>query len=135
MNTYIIFPTAGIMPNCFSMLILGMGDDKSRLVYSTEQAVPKEKKDKNINAPSAPVLSGRLLVKIDRKGRGGESVTLIEGLQTSEKEKEQLLKKLKARLGTGGAIKDSCLELQGEHCAVVMQVLEGMGLKPKRSGG
>ena len=112
-----------------------MSDDKSRLVYSTEQEVPKEKKDKNINAPSASVLSGRLLVRIDRKGRGGKSVTLIEGLQMSGKEKEQLLKQLKARLGTGGAIKDNCLELQGEHCGAVMQSLEAMGLKPKRSGG
>jgi translation initiation factor 1 len=109
-----------------------MGDDRSRLVYSTEQDVPKAKKDNNSTAP-AP--SNRLLVRLDRKGRGGKSVTLIEGLPMPVKEMEQLLKQLKTRLGAGGAMKDGCLELQGEHCEAVMAILQGMGLKPKRSGG
>ena len=109
-----------------------MADDRSRLVYSTERDLPKEKKDNKRAAP-APAPSGGLLVRLDRKGRGGKSVTLIEGLPMQEK--ERLLKQLKTRLGTGGTMKDGCLELQGEHCEAVMTILQGMGLKPKRSGG
>jgi translation initiation factor 1 len=112
-----------------------MSDDRSRLVYSTEQDVPKTKKDTNIAAPAGPASANRLVIRLDRKGRGGKSVTLIEGLPMPMKETELLLKQLKARLGAGGAMKDSCLELQGEHCEAVMTILQGMGLKPKRSGG
>ena len=111
-----------------------MGDDRSRLVYSTEQDVPKTKKDKNIIAP-APASADKLRVRLDRKGRGGKSVTLIEGLPMPMKEKEQLLKQLKTRLGAGGAMKDTAVELQGEHCEAVMTILQSMGLKPKRAGG
>jgi translation initiation factor 1 len=111
-----------------------MSNDRSRLVYSTEQDVPKTKKDDKIAAP-APASAGKLLVRLDRKGRGGKTVTLIEGLPMQMKEKEQLLKQLKTRLGAGGVMKDNSLELQGEHCEAVMAILEGMGLKPKRSGG
>jgi translation initiation factor 1 len=112
-----------------------MRDDRSRLVYSTEQDVPKTAKDKNITVPAIPASANKLLVRLDRKGRGGKSVTLIEGLPISMQDRERLLKQLKTRLGAGGAMKDTCLELQGEHCDAVMTILEGMGLKPKRSGG
>ena len=112
-----------------------MSDDRSRLVYSTEQEVPKTKKDDKIAAPAAPALADKPLVRLDRKGRGGKSVTLIEGLPMQMKDKELLLKQLKARLGAGGAMKDNSLELQGEHCEAVMAILQGMGLKPKRAGG
>jgi translation initiation factor 1 len=111
-----------------------MGDDRSRLVYSTEQDVPKTKKDKDLAAP-ASASADKLLVRLDRKGRGGKSVTLIEGLPMPVKERERLLKQLKTRLGAGGAMKDDCVELQGEHCETVMAILQGMGLKPKRAGG
>jgi translation initiation factor 1 len=112
-----------------------MIDDRSRLVYSTEQDVQKTKKDKNIIAHAGPVSADKLLVRLDRKGRDGKSVTLIEGLPMPAKDKERLLKQLKTRLGAGGAMKDNSLELQGEHCEAVMAILQGMGLKPKRAGG
>ena len=112
-----------------------MSDDRSRLVYSTEQDVPKPKKDQKIIAPAGPASANKLLVSLDRKGRGGKSVTLIEGLPMPMQDKEQLMKQLKTRLGAGGAMKDACVELQGEHCEAVMAILKGMGLKPKRAGG
>ena len=52
-----------------------------------------------------------------------------------QKELKSLLKQLKAGLGTGGAVKDAAIEIQGEHCGAVMAALEKMGYRPKRSGG
>jgi translation initiation factor 1 len=74
-------------------------------------------------------------VRLDRKGRGGKSVTVIEGLQLSGEDSEKLLKQLKAKLGTGGTVKNATLEIQGDHCGAVMAELSGIGFLPKRSGG
>jgi translation initiation factor 1 len=112
-----------------------MHDDRARLVYSTEHSIPKPDAGNAVETRAALSATQRLLVRLDRKGRGGKSVTLIEELSLPMKEKEVLLKHLKTKLGTGGAIKDACLELQGDHRDAVMTILEGMGLKPKRSGG
>jgi translation initiation factor 1 len=42
---------------------------------------------------------------------------------------------LKARLGTGGALKNDLIEIQGDHRDVIIETLQGMGYKPKRAGG
>jgi translation initiation factor 1 len=52
-----------------------------------------------------------------------------------QREMGALLKQFKDRLGTGGTVKDIALEIQGDHRDAVMEVLEKMGYRPKRSGG
>jgi translation initiation factor 1 len=113
-----------------------MSDEKSRLVYSTDKPGPRRDKPEekypqrtNIRSPKG------IYVRLDRKGRGGKSVTLIEGLPLPEKNGESFLKKLKTRLGTGGAMKNDVLEIQGDHCNAVLALLQDMGYKPKRAGG
>lgn len=113
-----------------------MPEEKSKLVYSTDQAVPrKEKHVKKALRASACPAEQKVIVRLDRKGRGGKSVTVIEGLQMPENEQETLLKQLKARLGTGGALKNATLEIQGDHRDILMATLEKMGYRPKLSGG
>ncbi len=110
--------------------------DNSKLVYSTDHPVPKKEKPAgNDFRPAAVSPKSGLKVRLDRKGRGGKSVTVIEGLQLSDKEKEGLLKDLKSKLGTGGTVKDGSLEIQGDHCNAVMAELANMSFRPKRSGG
>jgi translation initiation factor 1 len=113
-----------------------MSDQNSRLVYSTGSAVPRKEKpaDRNLPAVTGATKSGTI-VRLDRKRRGGKSVTVIEGLRMSVTESEKLLKQLKARLGTGGTVKDGALEIQGDHCDTVITELTKMGWGPKRSGG
>lgn len=113
-----------------------MPEEKSKLVYSTDSPVPrKEKSVKNNLRPTLNPSQQRVLVKLDRKGRGGKSVTLIEGLNIPADNREKLLKKLKSGLGTGGTVKDSNIEIQGDHCYAIITTLTEMGYKPKRSGG
>ena len=113
-----------------------MPEEKSKLVYSTDQAVPRKEKhvEKALRASVRPA-EQKVIVRLDRKSRGGKSVTVIEGLQMPGKEREVLLKQLKVKLGTGGTVKDTTLEIQGDHCDILMATLEKMGYRPKRSGG
>jgi len=113
-----------------------MAEEKSKLVYSTEKAVPRKEKpaEKAQNEEVRPVLQ-KVTVRLDRKARGGKSVTVIEGLSMAQKDMDALLKQLKAGLGTGGTVKDGALEIQGDHRDALMASLEKMGYRPKRSGG
>ncbi len=113
-----------------------MPKDNSKLVYSTDKMVIGKQKStgRDFPATSGPSKS-RTIVRLDRKGRGGKSVTVIEGLQLSAKESEKLLKQLKTNLGTGGTVKNGSLEIQGDHCDAVMAELTQIGYRPKRSGG
>jgi translation initiation factor 1 len=113
-----------------------MPKDNSRLVYSTDKTAIGMQKPagRDLPATSGASKSGTI-VRLDRKGRSGKSVTVIEGLQLSAQESEKLLKQFKAKLGTGGTVKDGSLEIQGDHCDAVITELARIGYKPKRSGG
>ncbi len=113
-----------------------MPESNSKLVYSTGRAVPRKEKPADRDFPTvAGPAKARTSVRLDRKSRGGKSVTIIEGLSISTKDSEKLLKQLKAKLGAGGTVKNGSLEIQGDHCDTVMAELTRIGYKPKRSGG
>jgi len=112
-----------------------MTNPNSRLVYSTEEIIPRKgtPAERRAPAPGDPAKC-KVTVRLDRKGRGGKSVTVLEGLQLSEEDSEKLLKKLKTRFGTGGAVKNGALEIQGDHCDGIMTELGKRGYRPKRVG-
>jgi translation initiation factor 1 len=113
-----------------------MPEEKARLVYSTDKVFPrKEKPAGKASQTKSPLSQQKIYVRLDRKRRGGKSVTLIAGIQMPGKDREALLKQLKAKLGTGGALKNDVLEIQGDQCDVIIAMLQGMGYKPKRAGG
>jgi translation initiation factor 1 len=120
-----------------------MSDEKSKLVYSTDKPVSrKEGLEKDSVRPTtaqysakSSVRRGGVIVRLERKHRGGKSVTVIEGLPMSEKDKEKLLKQLKTALGTGGTLRDTSLEIQGDRRDAIILTLTNMGYSPKRSGG
>ena len=113
-----------------------MTNEKAKLVYSTDQAVPRQEKpdEKALTAGVRPAQQ-RVRVRLDRKSRGGKSVTVLEGLVLPQGEMEAFLRQLKAKLGTGGTIRDTIFEIQGDHRDALIKVLEKMGYRPKRSGG
>jgi len=84
---------------------------------------------------SAALGDGNVRVRRETKGRGGKTVTTISGLAMNVDAAEALLKDLKRICGTGGAVKDGVLELQGDRVDVVMQELSKRGIKAKRAGG
>jgi translation initiation factor 1 len=112
-----------------------MADPNTRVVYSTEKVIPR--KERSAHKPAEPVdpATCRTIVRLDRKGRGGKSVTVIEGLQLPAEDSEKLLKRFKARFGAGGAVKNNALEIQGDHCDEIVAELIAIGYGTKRSGG
>ena len=113
-----------------------MPDEKSKLVYSTDRVIQLKKKPvENALQASVRPMQQKVTVRLERKGRGGKSVTIIDGLQMRQKEREALLKQLKTKLGTGGTVKDASLESQGDHRDALMAELGKMGYTAKRSGG
>ncbi len=111
--------------------------DKSKLVYSTDKPISRKDKPDERISHHAGVSSGqqRVTVRLDRKGRGGKTVTIIDGLQLPQKQLDGLLRQMKSKLGTGGTVKDKFVEIQGDHRDTVMSELQSLGYAPKRAGG
>ncbi len=112
-----------------------MTDGRSRLVYSTDQVVPRKGRVPEERPDTGrPAATKKVMVRLERKGRAGKSVTVVEGLPLSRKEQGALLREMKARLGAGGTLTERSIEIQGDHRDALVAMLEGMGYRPKRSG-
>ena len=86
---------------------------------------------------SAHAAPGDGIVRISRetKGRGGKAVTVVRGLATNAVTLEAMAKQLKAVCGSGGTVKDGAVEVQGDHCDKIAELLIAQGHKVKRAGG
>ena len=70
-----------------------------------------------------------LKVKLETKHRGGKAVTLVEGFTGTPADIEILGKKLKTFCGTGGAVKDGEIIIQGDNRDKIVQWLLKNGYK------
>jgi translation initiation factor 1 len=86
-------------------------------------------------ARAAPIGDGVVRVSRQTKGRGGKSVTLVKGLALDPVALALLGKQLRTACGSGGTVKDGVIEVQGDHCELVMEALKKHGHDAKRSGG
>ena len=100
--------------------------DRLGMVYSTnpdfnydtddveeEDTLPKEKQS--------------LRISIDKKNRGGKTVTLITGFTGKEDDLVALGKLLKVKCGVGGSAKDGEIIIQGDVRQKVAGILEKEG--------
>ena len=76
----------------------------------------------------------RLLLRLDKKGRGGKAVTVLSELPPHPGYWTRLLRDLKAHCGAGGASKDATLEIQGDQRDKVQAYLERLGFTVRRGG-
>lgn len=84
---------------------------------------------------SAPVGDGIVRVRRETKGRGGKTVTSISGIMLPEAELKDLAKRMKARCGCGGALKEGVIEIQGDQVTLLCAWLSEQGFQVKRAGG
>lgn len=63
----------------------------------------------------AKVGPARALVRLERKGRRGKEVTVVEKLNLTPGELATWAKELKQALGSGGAVEDEAIVIQGDQ--------------------
>ncbi len=104
-------------------------------VWSSEQG--DLRKQGNNPVPATSLLPQQQIVYLRResKGRGGKAVTLVKNLTLSPADMKSLAKKLKAACGSGGTVKGSTIEIQGEHREKIAAALQKLGYNVKIAGG
>lgn len=112
----------------------------ARLVYSTETAgkcpvcgwPQRDCKCSTRRAADAPIPS-RIVAKVrlERKGRGGKTVTVVYGLPENAEFLKELSQELKRACGTGGTVVEGGVELQGDLRLRVRDVLAQRGYAVK----
>lgn len=86
------------------------------------------------NRPSVPK-DGVVRIFRDSKGRKGKTATVITGIPLNEAGLKDLLSELKRKVGSGGAVKDGAIEIQGDHREVLLEELKKRGWTVKLAGG
>ena len=110
------------------------------LVYSTDSGRHCPDCGKPVDAcvckqTVIPQGDGIARVRRESKGRGGKTVTTISGVPLEAEALKDLAAALKRRCGTGGALKDGVIEIQGDHVELLLAELNKQGFKAKKSGG
>lgn len=110
-----------------------MSDWKERLgvVYSTNPDFKYETSHED-EVATLPPASQRLIVRIDRRNRGGKQVTLVEGFVGTQEDLAALGRTLKVKCGVGGAAKDGEITIQGDLRDKVVSILTSLGYNAKR---
>ena len=111
-----------------------INDDNTSLVYSSDSGRVPERAARNDGAtrPPAPRADGVVRVSRTSSGRRGKTVTLISGLPAGDL--AAVAQELKRVCGSGGAVKDGVVEIQGDQRARVIAHLEGH-YRVKAAGG
>jgi translation initiation factor 1 len=111
---------------------------KGGLVYSTEvgRTCPECRQAQaacvcKARAKAAPAGDGVVRVSRQSKGRGGKTVTLVKGLALDGVELALLGKQLRTACGAGGTVKDGVIEVQGDHCELLIATLGKLGHRAK----
>jgi translation initiation factor 1 len=94
-------------------------------------------RDPRSAGPSGPASHNgpaRAVVRLERAGRGGKAVTVVEHLDLRGADLERWLKSLKSQLGCGGVIEGDAIVLQGDHRDRLPKLLADRGVKKVTRG-
>jgi translation initiation factor 1 len=100
------------------------------LVFSTNRDIELPKND-NYNQESLPPEKQLLRVMIDKRNRGGKTVTIVTGFVGSEDDLNDLCKTLKTKCGVGGSAKDGEIIIQGDLKEKVINILKTLAYRVK----
>ncbi|MDB5121125.1 MAG: hypothetical protein JWN56_2343 [Sphingobacteriales bacterium] len=104
------------------------------VVFSTDPNFQFEVESNEIVNTLAPQQQN-LRVQLDKKQRGGKSVTIITGFIGELSDLEVLGRKIKQKCGVGGAVKDKMILIQGDFRDKILNLLIEDGYKAKKAGG
>lgn len=100
--------------------------DRLNIVYSTNPDF-NYTTEENEEAETLPKSQQRLRVSVEKKGRGGKTVTLIRGFVGTKEDLKELGRLLKAKCGVGGSVKDGEVLVQGEFKQRITELLKAEG--------
>lgn len=100
--------------------------DRLNIVYSTNPDFSYQLDEEEESATVDPKQQ-KLRVSIEKKGRGGKTVTVITGFIGSEDDLKELGRMLKTKCGVGGAVKDGEILIQGEFKQRIIDLLKAEG--------
>jgi translation initiation factor 1 len=103
----------------------------NRLVYSTQTG----RIQTNERAQPTIKTDGVVRIRRETKGRKGKGMTTVSGVDLPEKDLKDLCSKLKKMCGTGGALKNGVIEIQGDNRDKIKATLEQLGHNVKLAGG
>jgi translation initiation factor 1 len=106
---------------------------KPQLSAETKQALEKGIKLEPKIEPKAYKFVAT--IKVETKGRGGKTVTVIDQLPKQELFLRELTTELKKKCGSGGTYitdrKEGVIEIQGDKIALIRDVLTKRGIQSK----
>lgn len=100
--------------------------DRLNIVYSTNPDFCYERKNEE-ETETLDKNKQPLRVNIEKKGRGGKTVTVVKGFAGTEDDLKGLGKLLKAKCGTGGSVKDGEILIQGDFKQRLVEILRAEG--------
>ena len=108
---------------------------ESRRVYSTADGDLRKPSPHDRTGRTSPPTPGDGIVRVSREtsGRRGKTVTVVRGLPS--RELASVASDLKRQCGSGGAVKEGVVEIQGDHRPKVVARLESQGYRVKLAGG
>lgn len=90
------------------------------------QASPESEQEAEASAPEEPVAprwAPKVVLRRTRKGRGGRTVTLIEGIEAGH---DEVLAQVKEKLGVGARREGDDVVVQGDQVDRLAKWLEGL---------
>ena len=100
--------------------------DRLNVVYSTNPDFQYESNEEE-EQETLPKNQQKLRVSMEKKGRGGKTVTLIRGFIGTEDDLKDLGKLLKTKCGVGGSVKDGEIIIQGDFKQRIIDLLKAEG--------
>jgi translation initiation factor 1 len=101
------------------------------IVYSTDNSFEFQVQKKE-EAETLPPQQQVLRLRLDKHARAGKTVSLVTGFVGSSADLEELAKKLKTKVGTGGSVKDGDILIQGDVRDKLQEILTKEGFKVRR---
>ena len=101
------------------------------VVYSTNPDFQYQYEDSGEQAETLPPSQQRLHVRMERSGRGGKTVTVVDNFVGTDDDLQQLGRTLKTKCGVGGTAKEGQIIIQGDFRERIVTLLKDLGYPAK----
>ena len=105
--------------------------DRLGIMYSTNPDFQYNTREEEED-DTLPKEKQHLRISLDKRNRGGKSVTLVTGFQGKNADLESLGKLLRVKCGVGGSTKDGEIIVQGDLRVKILDILQKEGYVKSR---